>query len=583
MGNILSTLRSCFGCGRASDPHEGDIPLGVMAHHTSSKDNVHNPPVPPTGGDETAFPTGEIQLPAGEGHDSNDSIQSTVVEVTHEHGEENTAPDNASAGGATARPDGDVQQQSEDTSMETGIENAQIQTVRRTSILRVGPPRIVETRPTANDRSVTFKMPDTPPPSPGLQHSATSPELDNDPVANYIKKNAEIIKAAKKKLDKVDFSLHRKAEHAQYRKNLKKKPANDLYMVPYYDEGEIHANDAGMVGMGIPTYARVPSKAYAQQIRDLCGQSLRPASIHQPRQVKSMNHLRGDKNMSLGSPGSPGGTNSRLLTPKGAFPRRGVSDPLSPLAGPPEMAHQSDINARRGLARFKEMSPGKRLSVVEEGHPQETTEAQEPLLDTEGKPAENPSEGEQKQVEEQTEEHIEVQVGEKLEEKLEKEAEDKTDKKTSDLELWNKALDQVDQTLLSARAPILNKVRKHIEDEVHAAYITEAILGMADDIVEECAHADNADSQHMVRTQVTKIRRISDMEMKIERISDADIAWCAEATKNRKAAVLVEKWKAEAKAEEESKMKGKGKAVEAVDVAEEKKDEGSGDGEDPAA
>ncbi|KAI0890197.1 uncharacterized protein GGS22DRAFT_9363 [Annulohypoxylon maeteangense] len=582
MGNCLSTLRGFFKGRRVSAPDEEGVPLGDMQPGTN-KENEQNPHVSSTGGDVTAFPTGSIELPAGDDHNSSVSVQSTAVNSSHSRGGENSAQADAPGGATTHHADADVQSHGSGDSMnDAAAENAQIQVARRTSILRVGPARIVSARSAGNIRSVTFSLPDSPR-TPGLKHSATMSEINsnNDPVANYIKKNAETIHAAKQRWEQFDLNRHRQVQHAQYRENLKNmKNPGDLYMVPYFDEGDLDANGSGMLGMGIPTHARVPSKVYTQQIRDLSGQSLRPVSIpssysfchtlsyvmppasgierchvlnrievclltiarqaspRHPRQVRSMNHLRVDPSVSSVSSGSVRSGMVSPLTPQSGYPRRGVSDPSTPLAGPNNMEYQSDINARRGLARLQELTPAKRLCVVKERHPQTTNESRVPLLDREGKPSQDISEADEQGK-----------------------TEEKAADKTSDDELMTKALEQVGQALMKARARILNKVRKHVEDEVHAAYITEAILGLDDDIVEECAHADNADSQHLIRTQVAKIRRVSDAEMRIERVTDADLEYCAESTKKQKAAALVEKWKAEALAEVEAKQKGKGKAV----------------------
>ncbi|KAI1207961.1 uncharacterized protein F4807DRAFT_462054 [Annulohypoxylon truncatum] len=559
MGNCLSTLRCFFGGRRASEPNEDDVPLGILPQSTS-KDNAHNPHLSPAGGDETAFPTGSITIPAREGQESSDSAQSTIVESPNYRVEGDTAPGEASDGDTIAHTNGDAQLP--DSENDAEIEHAQIRTARPVSILRVGTARIVSARSAANVRSVTFDLPDQSPGGGGLQQSVTMAEIskapqqnpNNDPVASYIKKNAETIEAARRKW--VDFELDhvRQAQHAQFGQDLtktKKRPG-ELYMVPYFDEGDLDAGGKGMLGMGIPTHARVSSELYTKQIRDISGQSLRIATPGQTRQTRSMNQLHDGQNV---SPVSPGSAHSALVSPltptgTGRWPLRGSS--LSPRSGTSNMAYHSDINARRGLARLQEMRPAKRLSIVKERRPQATDEACVPLLGPEGQATENLPESEEEDTE-------------KEQENNEKETEEKKTEEKTDEELMGKALEQVGQTLMKARARIVNKVRKHVEDEMHAAYIAEAILGMADDIVEECAHADNADSQHLIRSNVARIRRVSDVEMKIERVTDADLEYCAESTKKQKAAALVEMWKAQARADVEAKQKGKGKATGVVD------------------
>ncbi|KAI2469867.1 hypothetical protein F4781DRAFT_430928 [Annulohypoxylon bovei var. microspora] len=571
MGNCISTLRKKRN---ASAPKDDAIPLGVMSQD-QSKENEHNPPNPSaTGGDETTFPTGDIQLPAGVGPNSGDSVQTTMVESANSQRDGPSPQDEAPQNNAT--PSGDGATPSNDDAMSPGaaacddsindaaLEEAEIHTARPTSILRVGPARIVSTRSTGNVRAASFRVQiPSLPRLPFMKQSATMSDINkplpkypnNDPVTAYIDHNTAQIQNARQKWAQFNTNRPREAfkqgnekeQIAQIRQEMKKTKAPPiLHMVPFFDPGDPDKGPVGELGILAPTHARAPSHLYMQQIRDMSGQSLHIAS---PRHAHSMNQLRGNQNVSPVSPGTP---NSALVsppTPSGRFPPRGSSAP-SGAVGPSSNAHPSDVNARRGLARLSEMKPAKQLSAVEERHPKITPDAHVALPNPETKEPQNSPEGEQE--------------------------------KTEDDELWKKALGEVGQTLMKARARILNKVRKHVEDETHAAYITEAILGMADDIVDECAHADNADSQHLIRNKVEEVRQTADAEMKIEATTDADLEYCAGATAKLKAAALVDKWKAEARETVEAAQKGKGKVADDA-VEEEEEGRESGDSSESSA
>lgn len=265
MCNCLSSLFSCFKGQGDLEPNQGDIPLATMPQEANKGNTPHLPAIA-AGIHESTFPTG-LFLPADDDRISGASRQSTIVESLNATDEGNDAADDGSDGSGTHHSTGNDQPSGiDDTTMST-----EIQTARPVSIMRVGSARLINSRSTGTIRTVTFDLPDTP--QSGVQRSATMSGIDkspsknstDDPVANYIKKNAQTIQEAKRKWHQFANDNLRQAQLRAQRNQ----EDDGLYMVPSLNENEFGATHLGQPGMGALAHGRPPSEEYTQQIRNM--------------------------------------------------------------------------------------------------------------------------------------------------------------------------------------------------------------------------------------------------------------------------------------------------------------------------
>ncbi|XDG07110.1 hypothetical protein ABKA04_006725 [Annulohypoxylon sp. FPYF3050] len=571
MCNCMSALLSCFKGQGAQEPNQGDIPLDTMPQGTN-KGNTPQLPDPSANIHESTFPTG-LFLPVEDDRISGASRQSTIVESINAAGEGDDASNEASVGSATHQSIDDDQQPSiDDTTMSTDI-----QTARPVSILRAGSARLINSRSSGTIRTVTFDLPDTP--QSNVQRSATMSNINNspsqnstdDPVANYIKKNAQTIQEAKRKWHQFANDNLRQAQLRAQRDQ----EDDGLYMVPSLGENDFGAANLGRPGMGALAHGRPPSEEYTQQIRNMSEQSDRNDPSNQVRRMSSMRQLRGDHNMSHMTPMAPTAPStsySGMINPMGPDGRyrRGPNGMPNRRPQGPGMTHQSDINARRGLARLQELRPVQRLPTVQERYC--------PVPDVDDVPGlVGDSDDEQEEdMDEKTAKETK-DVGSNLRKQImaiieddedededEGEGEKKPEKKLiemTDEELEEKAIRDVDKKLSEVYTPIFDQVRKYVEDSQQVKIITQVILGLEDDIVDECANKDTADGQDLLKAKVMQIRRRADIEMKFGHMSDADFKFHADAVKTKKVDALVKKWKEEVQDEIDFPLKLKGKAT----------------------
>ncbi|KAI1093559.1 hypothetical protein F5B19DRAFT_491402 [Rostrohypoxylon terebratum] len=543
-----------------------------------NKGNTPHPHAASTGIHESTFPTG-IFLSEQDGRDSGVSRQSTIVGSSNAAGEGNDASNEASDASATRGSIGDSQQPGSGDD----IENVEIQIARPVSILRVGSARLINSRSSGTIRTVTFDLPDTP--QSGVQHSTTKPNTQkspsqssvDDPVANYIKKNAQIIQEAKRKWHQSANDNLRQAQSRAQRNQ----GDGDLYMVPCLDKGEFGAQNLGVRGMEALAHSRGPSEKYAQQIRDMSDQGDCSTPTNVVRRMSSTRQLRGDGNV---NPATAGPRYSDMVGPmatSGRFPRGPYDMPIS---GPqrPGMTHQSDVNARRGLARLQELRPSRRLPAVQEADRNVPDVEDVPDLvgghsDSEQEDADEEAPEAEKyagsrirrqimaiiEEDEDDEEEDETKQGEEKKKEKEKKPEKKLSE-MNDYELKEKATRVVEDKFKEFHPKIFGQVRKYVEDKQHAEIITQTIMGMDNDIVEACADKDTADGQDLVKAQVMQIRRESNIDLKFGAMSYADMQYHTNAVKAKKVDELVKKWKEEVQAEIEAPLKGKGKAAAAA-------------------
>ncbi|KAI0117078.1 hypothetical protein F4814DRAFT_448081 [Daldinia grandis] len=132
-----------------------------------------------------------------------------------------------------------------------------------------------------------------------------------------------------------------------------------------------------------------------------------------------------------------------------------------------------------------------------------------------------------------------------------------------DYSLYEVALEDVTKNYHEAKPVILSKVRRFVGSERTVARVVEAILALTDDVIDACVNDE--DSLEIVQMMVTGSCQGSEAFPggKMTPVFQKRLDKEAEATRERKAIVLLEKWAAEAKArekaDEEAKEKGKGK------------------------
>ncbi|KAI0896965.1 hypothetical protein F4806DRAFT_508108 [Annulohypoxylon nitens] len=558
MCNCMSALFSCFKGRSAQEPNQGDIPLDTMPQEANKGNTPHLPAIA-AGIHESTFPTG-LFLPEDDDRISGASRQSTVVESLNAADEGNDAADDGSDGSGTRHSTGNDQPSGiDDTTMST-----EIQTARPVSIMRVGSARLINSRSAGTIRTVTFDLPDSP--QSGVQRSATMSGINNspsknstdDPVANYIKKNAETIQEAKHKWHQFANDNLRQAQLRAQRNQ----EDDDLYMVPSLDGTEFGVDNLGIRGKEALAHGRAPSQRYADQIRGMSEQADCMDSSNQVRRMSSTHQLRGGYNM---RPMPPNNSYSGMVNPMGPDGRyrRGPNGMPNHRPQGPGMTHQSDINARRGLARLQELGIVQRLPTVQERYCPVPDVDDVPGLvgDSDDEQEEDIGSNLRKQIMAiiDDDDEDEDEEGEKKEGEEEKKPEKKLIEMT-DEELKEKAIRNVEEKLTKVYPPIFSQVNKYVEDFQEVEIITQVILGLEDDIVDECANKDTADGQDLLKAKVMQIRRRADFEMKFGRMSDADFQFHADAVKWKKVDALVKKWKEEVQDEIDFPLKLKGKA-----------------------
>ncbi|KAF3064124.1 hypothetical protein GL218_02058 [Daldinia childiae] len=128
-----------------------------------------------------------------------------------------------------------------------------------------------------------------------------------------------------------------------------------------------------------------------------------------------------------------------------------------------------------------------------------------------------------------------------------------------DHSLYAVALEDVTKNYHEAKSVILAKVRRFATSERTIAKVVETILAMTDDVIDACVNDE--DSLEIVQMLVTGSCQGSELVSsgKITPNFQNNLDMEAEATKERKAIALLEKWAAEAKAKEEAKEGAKEK------------------------